>query len=121
MSKKRLELKKIYKIRTRFKGVFVRIGIKTNTYTGWQEETLLLRDIIELETGKKVTDHLWFNYTKGFKDLGELSEGDILEFDARVTPYKKGYRGYDDDKWLANPPRIDYKLSRPTKIKKVCL
>ncbi|MSE08271.1 hypothetical protein GKC33_05975, partial [Lactobacillus salivarius] len=54
-----------------------------------------------------VTDHLWFNYTKGFAVLGTLHEGDVISFNARVTSYEKA--GH----------QIDYKLERPTKVKLV--
>ena len=63
-----------------------------------------------------VTDHLWFNDTKGFRGLGELIEGDIIQFDARVRPYVKGYvspRRYIDER------ELDYRLSHPTKMKKL--
>jgi len=80
--------------------------------------TLLLRDVVMVETGEKATDHLWFNLTKGFEALGELNEGDVIEFDARVKSYQAGYRGRDIERELDNPPRTDYKLSHPTKIEK---
>ena len=54
-----------------------------------------------------VTDHLWFNYTKGFAELGKLIVGDVISFNARVASYEKlGHK-------------IDYKLERPTKVKLV--
>jgi hypothetical protein len=54
--------------------------------------------------------------TKGFRSLGELIEGDVVEFDARVTPYKKGYRGRNYLHMVSKPPTIDYRLSRPTRV-----
>jgi len=33
----------------------------------------------------------WFNHTKGLEKLGELEEGDLIQFDARVKPCWKGY------------------------------
>ena len=104
--------------RTRFCGTFVRYGTKPG-WRGNTEKTLLLRNIVELESGQRVTDHLWFNLTKGFQSLGELHEGDIIEFDARVKPYRAGYWGWDSDRAAENPPRWDYKLSHPTRIKRV--
>lgn len=110
----RKELKKISNVRTVFRGTFVRYGTKSG-YKG-PERTLLLRDIIS-ENGKQMTDHLWFNLTKGFQSLGKLDEGDIIEFAARCRPYKKGYKGYRED--VYNPVRLDYKLFHPTKIRKI--
>jgi len=101
--------------RTRFEGTFVRYGTKPG-YTGYPQPTILLKNIVELESGQAVADHLWFNKTKGFTDIGELAEGDAVEFDARVKEYAKGYRGRDILKEIENPPRLDYKLSHPTKI-----
>lgn len=97
----------------RFQGTFARYGTKT----GWRGailRTLLLTDVTDIQTGEVVTTHLWFNLTKGFKVLGELTKGDLIAFDGRVDTYEKGYRGrrYVE----GNPPRMDYKITRPTKI-----
>jgi len=75
-------------------------------------ETVLLVDIRD-SNGKLICDHLWFNMTKGFEVLGTMREGDVIQFEARVKEYKKGYvnrrAGIDQS-------RSDYKLSHPTKI-----
>lgn len=78
-------------------------------------ETILLQDV--LLNGKVVTDHLWFDLTKGFKSA-DLSPGDVVEFCARVSVYEKGYKGYRNDVF-DRPIEKDYRLSRPTKIKKI--
>jgi hypothetical protein len=78
--------------------------------------TVLLKDIRDAR-GEMVTDHLWFNLTKGLAALN-LRPGDTVRFDARVKPYTKGYQGYRDDVY-DRPVEIDYKLDRPTKIQKV--
>ena len=110
----REKLKDIDGQRSRFKGTFVRFGTKS----GWKgriEVTLLLKNVRD-HTGKKITDHLWFNYTNGFKELGELSENDLICFDARAKPYYKGYVCED------TPYRqLDYKLSHPSKIKRLII
>ncbi len=100
--------------RLSFTGIFVRFGTKRN-FKGYPEKTVLLKDV-RTSGGEQVTDHLWFNYTKGFEAL-KLIEGVQVSFDARVQLYKKGYRGRDIEKECENPPATDYKLSRPTKIK----
>jgi sortase (surface protein transpeptidase) len=76
-------------------------------------ETVLLKDISDLN-GNLLTDHLWFNYTKGFKNLGELNEGDVIQFDGRSKSYEKGYRGYRDD--IYKPIETDYRFSHPTHV-----
>jgi len=101
-------------IRKKFSGVFARIGKKTN-FKGYSEETILLNSITDLETNIHVTDHIWFSFTKGFQNAGlkEGKEGVVIEFEARVKEYKKGYvnKGLN-----INESRIDWKLSNPTKI-----
>ncbi|MGO9387796.1 MAG: hypothetical protein ACLPWD_07100 [Methanobacterium sp.] len=93
-------------VRDTFIGTFERMGSKN----GWfNQRTVLLKDIKNNE-GKIITDHLWFNLTKGFQKL-HLREGDIIQFDARVKAYVKGYNKIDK--------KIDYKLSYPTKLKKL--
>ncbi|KRK13909.1 hypothetical protein FD51_GL000481 [Lacticaseibacillus zeae DSM 20178 = KCTC 3804] len=56
---------------------------------------------------QEVTDHLWLNYTKQFAELGLLTKGEIIQFNARVHRYKKGY---------AEAKVTDYGLQRPTKV-----
>lgn len=104
-------LKKMNKTRFPFTGIFVRFGTKTG-WTGKDEKTVLLKDI-KNSSGEKVTDHLWFNYVKGMQILN-LTEGDILSFEARVSEYQKGYKGYRED--IPRNLEIDYKLSYPNKI-----
>lgn len=109
----RKKLSNIEGVRDTFTGVFERFGIKN----GWNgiEKTVLLKDI-KNKNGDVVSDHLWFNLTKGFEKL-QLKKGDVVQFDARVKEYYKGYKGYRDD--IYKPIEKDYKLSYPTKIKKV--
>ena len=60
-----------------------------------------------------VTDHHWFAYTKGFEKI-QLKEGAMIEFEARVKTYKKGYVNH---KLSINKRKSDYKLSHPTNIR----
>lgn len=114
----RIELKNIGdKERHTFTGEFGRFGEKPAYKSPIPDVTVLLLHVKD-ETGNIVTDHLWFNYTKGFREC-DLRFGDIVQFDARVKEYEKGYKGYrdfEDDEFLP-PVTIDYKLSHPTKIK----
>ena len=106
----REQLKENAGVRGRFFGSFVRYGCK-RTYKGYAEETILLGEVKD-STGMVVSDHLWFTCGKSFKSLGRLVPGDVVEFEARVLPYLKGYvHGGLDER------TIDYKLSHPTKIK----
>jgi len=100
--------------RKKFKAVFDRMGKKVN-YKGYSEETILLKNVVDLESNKIVADHVWFSYTQGFiKAL--ISVSDTLEFEARVKEYRKGYVNKN---YKINNSVTDFKLSNPTKIKKV--
>jgi hypothetical protein len=107
----RQELKKIDEQRALFRGAFSKYGLKSG-YRGYSTETILLVNIRD-DNGNLICDHLWFNMTKGFEQLGMLKEGDIVQFEARVKKYRKGYvnrrAGIDQS-------MFDYKLSHPTKI-----
>ena len=46
--------------RKRFKAVFSGVGKKVN-YKGYREQTILLRNIVDLESNKVVADHVWFS------------------------------------------------------------
>lgn len=101
-------------LRKKFTAVFSRTGKKGN-YNGYSEETILLTNIIDVDTNKTVSDHVWFSYTKGFQKI-ELVEGIQLEFEARIKEYRKGYI---NTRYQINKSSIDYKLSHPTRIRKV--
>ena|SRR5665647_1181017 len=100
-------------VRSLYTGEFVRTGIK-HGYMG-DVVTVLLKDVRD-EAGQIITDHLWFNMTKGFKQAN-LQAGDIVEFRGRVEKYVKGYKGGRED--VHKPLEEDYKLSFPTKVRKV--
>ena len=100
--------------RKKFSAVFSRIGKKVN-FKGYSEETILLKSITDIETNKVVADHVWFSYTQGFENAS-ISPGDRLEFEARVKEYRKGYVNRS---LKVNNSTTDFKLSNPTKIKRV--
>ena len=81
-------------------------------YTGYSEETILLREVKDDATGEVVTDHLWFTYSKGF-EVARVKEGSRIRFDARVKSYAKGYVNHALG---AHHKKRDYRLSHPTKI-----
>lgn len=101
-------------VRKRFRATFSRLGKKTN-YKGYSEDTILLRHICEANTLRTVADHVWFSYSKAFEKI-TLTEGIVLEFDARVQEYSKGYV---NKRYGINTRTTDFKLSHPTKVKKV--
>jgi hypothetical protein len=110
----RKELKKLHGQRLRFRGVVEKFGTKA-AFKGPPLPTILLKDVVLMTTGQIVTDHIWFTVGKTLDSLC-LMPGDIVEFDARVEEYWKGYvnhRHFIDERTL------DYKLTRPTKFTKV--
>jgi len=113
----REQLAKINGVRRRFQGEFVRFGEKSGYHHPLA--TILLKNIIDLASGRLMTDHLWFNDGKGFERLS-LKEGDIIRFDARVTSYLKGYLGkHNEDEFEMHCAERDYRLSFPNNFVKV--
>lgn len=112
----REELKEIHGVRAEFRAEIARFGTKSGYKGSRPIPTVLLRNIRDAG-GKLVTDHLWFTVGKTLEDL-KLVEGDEITFQARVTDYIKGYRGYREDVY-DKPIETDYRLSHPTKVAKV--
>ena len=99
-------------VRKKFQARFVRFGKKTNFHS-YSDQTVLLQNVTDGETGAVIADHVWFTYTKGFEKTN-LVPGVSIAFEARVRSYKKGYvnRKYGIDDRI-----VDYKLSHPTRIR----
>ncbi len=106
-----------YEKRYTFKAEIERFGQKS-AFKGPPIKTVLLRNITY--QGTQVADHLWFTFGKNF-EKSKAGPGDQIIFDARVTQYEKGYKGRrnDDEIYWYHPIETDYKLSLPTKIKKL--
>lgn len=102
--------------RRSYRATVVRFGEKP----GWcsaVEKTILLSDVIDVADDALAADHLWMNCGKGFSSL-DLNEGELVEFDARVTTYVAGYRGWNSDRAAENPERVQLGLERPTRIRR---
>jgi hypothetical protein len=87
------------------------------TYRG-AGRTILLKCIRDVK-GRLLADHVWINYTPSFDLAGELRQGDIVTFDARVGKYIKGYFGERIEDRLAHPACEDYRLNYPHNVKKI--
>lgn len=109
----RKELAKINGQRAIYTARFERCGSKAGH--GNEEKTILLVDV-RTEAGEFITDHLWFNFTKGFAAI-DLTSGDFVKFHARVSRYQAGYQGHREE--IYNPSRTNYGLSFPTQIEKL--
>jgi len=112
----RNQLKEIRGTRTTFEGIFVRFGTKP-AYKGYPIPTALFKDIRAVGTNNILTEHLWFTCGVRLNKLN-LKENDVVRFDARVTSYVKGYKGYREDVYDA-PIQTDYRLSFPTNVIKI--
>lgn len=96
--------------------LFVRFGSR-RAYKGPPIVTVLLGNV-RTGSGRFLCDHVWMDCGKRFDDL-QLSEGDQVQFVARVSTYWKGYRGRREDIDWCNPPETDYRFSYPTQVKKL--
>ncbi|KAF0551191.1 hypothetical protein GBP46_09965 [Pediococcus acidilactici] len=77
---------------------------------------MLLTNLKDID-GNRITDHIWINYTKGFRKLGLLTKGDKVQFDGRVDEYIKEAVIDRERNVVIKPPMKDYSLVYPTKIK----
>ncbi|MBD2124804.1 hypothetical protein NDI39_31160 [Microcoleus sp. ZQ-A2] len=110
----RKDLSKLATVRTRFRAKVSRFGTKQTLRD--TQDTVCLIDVIHIDTGEIITDHLWLNVGRSLWKLS-LQIGDVIEFDARVNQYVKGYFGHRNE--TRQIPTLDYGLQRPTKIVKV--
>jgi len=101
--------------RRTFQGIFKRFGSKSG-YKG-PVKTILVINLTDFITKEILADHLWFTCGKQFDSL-DLQEGELVQFDARVTEYLKGYQGtneYGEEGFQ----ELDYRLSFPTRVYKL--
>ena len=77
--------------RYNFTAEYARCGYKVTYRRGLDRDklapTIMFKNV--KINNNLVTDHLWFNYTKGFAELGKLVVGDVISFNARVASYEK--------------------------------
>lgn len=98
-------------VRKRFSALVERFGKKIN-FKGYSEETILLKNIRDVDSNEIVADHLWFTFSLAFQKA-KITEGCNIEFDARVKDYVKGYV---NKRIGINNRKKDFKLSNPTRI-----
>jgi len=100
--------------RMTFTGLFWQYGAFCNRRGAGR--TILLRAVRDLN-GKEFADHVWINYTAGFDIIGEFQRGDLVQFEATVSEYVRGYLGEKIEDRLKHPLQIDYRLKYPRKVK----
>jgi hypothetical protein len=107
----RKELAKMEGARMRFTAIIARLG-KKNNFKGAPSETVLFTDVRN-EQGELMTQHVWFTVGKQLSCVYD-NVGKRVSFDARVSGYVKGFKGYGLE--ILKPKEADFKLSNPTNV-----
>lgn len=94
-----------------FTAIVERFSLK-NGFRNLPLRTILLTNVRHEE--KLVADHVWLTCGRRIYSA-ILIPGDLIQFDARIKEYEKGYKGRRED--VYKPISRDYCLSYPTKIK----
>lgn len=104
----RSELEKLNGERKRFRAVIEEFGTGRGPR---RTETVLLVDVCRTDDPTAVVaDHVWFKKTAAFQ---AVALGDVIEFDANVEPYEKGYQNF---RLGIDETTIDYRLSKPANV-----
>lgn len=104
----RSELEKLDGERKRFRATVEEFGTGRGPK---RTETILLVDVrLVDDPDAVVADHAWFKKTAAFKTV---ALGDVIEFDADVEPYEKGYQNF---RLGIDETTIDYRLSKPANV-----
>jgi hypothetical protein len=99
----RNELEKIEGERRRFRAVVADFGVGRSAK---RKETILLVEVRRTDDlATVVADHLWLKKGARFQ---EVSLGDVIEFDAQVARYEKGYQNF---RLGIDETTVDYRLS----------
>ena len=107
----RCELGKLEGERKRFRAQVEDFGIG---HRAKRAETILLIDVCRTDAPNAiVADHIWFR--KGPQFTG-VSIGDVIEFDAEVEQYEKGYMNF---RLGIDETTVDYRLSKPSNVQVV--
>jgi len=105
----RTELGKLEGERRRFRAVVQEFGVGRSSK---RKETILLVEVRRTDDLEAVVaDHLWLK--KGGQFRG-VSLGDVIEFDAQVEPYEKGYLNF---RWGIDETTVDYRLSSLSNVR----
>ena len=94
-----------------FTAIVEKFSLK-NGFRNLPLRTILLTEVRYEE--KLVTDHVWLTCGRRIYSA-ILMPGDLIQLDARIKEYEKGYKGRRED--VYKPISRDYCLSYPTKIK----
>lgn len=98
--------------RYKFRGTVERKGKRF--YNVHEIPTIMLKDVYLIDKDGNetyMTDHLWLDLGKSLQKINPV-QNDIIEFYGRVKQYEKYNR-------LLEIKEYDYKISYPTKFKKI--
>ena len=106
-------LKKLAGQRAGFRGTVYDFGSMPH-YGGEEQRTVILNEVHD-QDGQYIGSKYWLPIGKSLAALS-LQKGDIIEFEAKVTPYQRP--AYEDN---GNPyaTMLDYKFTYPTKMRKI--
>jgi hypothetical protein len=112
-------LKRMVGERRVFRATFERYGCRF-AKKGQRRQTVLLVNLADLD-GNPITDHVWFNWNRRFRMLGQrqgcLQPGDVIEFEAVVTRYIRWTPDtLEAGFWWSE---ADYGLGHPAYLQKV--
>lgn len=114
----REKLKALEGYRGRFAGEFERFGLKPKIVLP-PVRTVCLHNVVDVQTGELMADHVWLTAGDVFAQAGVLEAGAVVEFDARVLPYhRKPYRGLSERRRreFIESKAVDYTLKYPTRV-----
>ena len=103
--------------RHQFRAKFVKLADKPS-YRG-VEVAIVLENVRLWPEGVRVAGRIVFTWTVRFQRLGRMASGQWIDFRARVVKKQMVYRGPDYLQQTENLPRVEWKLSHPSQIRKV--
>lgn len=107
----RIELGKLAGERKRFRAVVEDFGTGRGAK---RTETVLLIEVRRTDDPDVVVaDHVWFKKGSQFQNI---AVGDVIEFDAEVEQYEKGYSNF---RLGIDETTVDYRLSKPSDVQVV--
>lgn len=104
----REKLKRLVGERLRVRATVIQYGEK-KTAGGSYRRMICLGPVLQLPPGKEVADHVWLRAGPIVAGL-HLHPGDVVEFDASVAQY---WKGYVNQAKRIDERKIDYKLIFP--------
>ncbi len=110
----RESLKKLNGERKTFIGTFEQYS--SRKYSVAYRKTALIKNIKDIN-GKFISDHAWVACNENFNDIGNLTKGDVIQFNAKIKEYIKGYWDLREEINIIKPYEKDYKFDELKKVR----